>query len=89
MRHFPLRECGSAIAFVALLATIYVVTYYAMIDPKATCAFWNVPYAGDKHTMPWHNPVYRFGGQTAVAFFAPWHEIDLRLRPDYWFWLPE
>lgn len=29
-------------------------------------------------------PIYRFGGKLTESFFEPAHQIDHKIRPDYW-----
>jgi hypothetical protein len=87
MKHFPKKELAYAVVFVALLAGLYVGSYYALIVPRFTFV---VPIMGAAHwegaTM--FQPDYRFGGDTAKAVFAPWHQVDLRIRPGAWRWRP-
>jgi hypothetical protein len=72
MAHFPRKELAYAVAFVSLLAGLYIGSYYVMVQPQ----FWEAP--------PFYVPEYLFGGDIAKAVFAAWHEVDLRLRPEYW-----
>jgi hypothetical protein len=65
MKHFPKKELAYAVAFVALLAGLYIGSYYAIVEPNST-------------------PEYRFGGVAAEAIFAPWHQVDRRMRPESW-----
>ena len=79
MRHFPLRELGCAIGFIVLVAALYAGAYYTMVE---RCEFGSspVPELG----RPWCYVQYRVGGNRAVAFFNPMHEIDRRIRPEWW-----
>jgi hypothetical protein len=65
MKHFPKKELACAVAFVVMLAGLYVGSYYAMVQSNGT-------------------PEHRFGGVTAEANFAPWHQVDRRIRPEFW-----
>ena len=69
MKHLPLRECGYAIVVVVVLLALYG-AYLAMVQRSRH--LWN------------SRPIYRFGDEQARCFFAPAHEIDRRLRPDFW-----
>jgi hypothetical protein len=73
MRHLPLRELGYAIGFVVVLAALYVGAYYAMVR--------RAPRFGEAVEVV---AIYSFSADWPTAFFLPIHQIDRRLRPDYW-----
>jgi hypothetical protein len=82
MRHFPVRECGYAIGFVVLLAAIYVGSYYAMVERELIDATpKDIVVSGSWRA---YVPSYRFGGEWAWQIFKPLHELDRRLRPEWW-----
>lgn len=70
-----MRETMYAAAGLVLLIAIYVGSYFVMIVPDAAAVD-----AGFQFTIP----VYRFGGESAHAFYQPVHEIDRRMRPERW-----
>jgi hypothetical protein len=76
MRHFPLRELGYAIAFLVLLAAIYVGAYYAMVGQGEMAGF----PGSDEVTFPMY-PVWQ---QQSEWFFSLAHELDKSLRPEFW-----
>jgi hypothetical protein len=80
MKHFPKKELAYAVAFVALLGGLYVGSYYSMVEQSFSFAPTVVNGGFKLHFVP----KYRFGGHTAKAIFAPWHQVDLRIRPEYW-----
>jgi hypothetical protein len=73
MKHLPLKECGYAIAGVVVLLVLYGGAYLAL--STKTEFGW-----GESHSFV----EYRCGGEWSVSFFAPAHEIDRLLRPDFW-----
>jgi hypothetical protein len=80
MRNFPFRKC---IYVVAILAAIYVGSYYAMverweIDPSAAIA---QAFLGDATTFT----QYRLRQEWVYSFYAPMHAIDRKLlRRGFW-----
>jgi hypothetical protein len=90
MRHFPLRELGYAIGFVVLLATLYVGTYYAMaqrgVEPEIDwAASQKKPGLGVVTTGKMLASVsYSFENEWVDVIFGPMHQMDRRLRPEYW-----
>jgi hypothetical protein len=78
MRHFPLRECGYALGFFALLLAIYVGSYCAMVER------WELVFGSATYQETRVVALYRFGDEHAVWFFGPAHKVDGWLRPDMW-----
>jgi hypothetical protein len=66
-----MRQLRYVCATFALLALLYVGSYYALVErePEGLSRF---------------VPNYRFGGAASESFFSVWHELDINLRPDYW-----
>jgi hypothetical protein len=86
MRHFPLRELGYALGFIVLLAALYVGAYYALSEREDRTYLMVMRHIERmERTAPKVSMVnYRYGGELAVAFFAPIHEVDRKFRPDWW-----
>jgi hypothetical protein len=87
MRHFPVREPGYAIGFIVVLAALYVGAYYAMVITRSQYLDrYMLSLKVSTKGPPIYRvaPEYRFGGDAAVRFFAPMHDIDTRLRPSIW-----
>jgi hypothetical protein len=66
----PWKELGGGGAMIVVLLLLYVGSYFAMVE-----------------RMDWDPFVvvdYRFGGESAEWFFGPIHQIDRRLRPEWW-----
>src|SRR5436309_14620124 len=82
MKHLPLREMGYAVVVVVLLAAIYLGSYFAMVKRGARTNWSYSPPPGEE-MPPLVYPRYRWN-LGVVAFFAPAHAIDRRLRPGYW-----
>jgi hypothetical protein len=85
MRHFPLRECGFAVGFVVVLATIYVGSYYATVRRQyfpPMSATWIENGTEDDYERLNVHPIYR--PECSRTFYSPMYEIDRKLRPDYW-----
>jgi hypothetical protein len=91
MKHLPLRELGWAVGVVALLAAIYMGSYYALAERDGYV--FAVDSDGGEISGACVYPNYRFLSEpqwpdqpqdVATVFFSPAHAIDLRIRPDYW-----
>lgn len=82
MKHVPIREIGYALAFLVLLAAVYVGGYYALVIREDD---WQIEFGELPRVviMP-PQAVYRLGGDSSKDFFSLLHEIDRRLRPSYW-----
>ena len=90
MKHFPTKELGYALAFLALIVALYVGSYYAMVQKAEWTRVWPVidsfssrravVLTGDTTVVP----EYRFGGKVARSFYSFWHEVDREIRPGYW-----
>ena len=81
MKHMPLRECGYAIGFVAILLVLYGGAYIAMMQRTERIS--GFMFEGKIAEISVRLE-YRCGGDTSAAFFGPAHEIDRRLRPEMW-----
>lgn len=66
-----MKQAAYIFGLVFVFATLYVVSYYAMVD--RTMDYWG--HIG---------PTYRAGGELSNGFYSLWHECDRKLRPDYW-----
>jgi hypothetical protein len=71
MRHFPLRELGYAIAFLFVMAALYVGAYWATVQ-RTVNGFESVV------------PVYRTRNDFLSNIFAPVHGLDRKVRDRYW-----
>ena len=81
MKHLPWRECGYAIGFILVLAAIYVGSYYAMVRREYSPPFSSV-WGTDEDDREFVRPKYSHDDM--ADFFRPMHEIDRRLRREYW-----
>ena len=94
MKHLPLRECGYAIAVVVAVCLLYGGAYLALVEVvEREDLRGAMRRPGDRHDLPGtpreiSPPTcvarYRIGNDWAKAFFSPIHELDRRVRPDYW-----
>src|SRR4051812_24927677 len=92
MKHLPLKELGWAVGFLALLAFLYGVSYWVLLEPAfetvAVHARNDVPEIGAFLAMDAADlriePRYRFGGETTRLIYNPVHKLDVWLRPGRW-----
>jgi hypothetical protein len=80
MKPLPLRDALIALAAFVLLNALYVGSYYATVEinQRARCI-------GEKSkSLQPLQPMYAVGGEVAFSFYSPWHQIDRKIRPDYW-----
>ncbi len=80
MRHFPLRELGYAVVFVAILVAVYIGTYVAIVRRDIV---WHEGPA-PSWMIPEIVPTYGAKSDILLKLFEPIHAIDKNLRPDYW-----
>jgi hypothetical protein len=60
----------------AISPWLYVGSYFALVDARPGFA---------TGIGPWQiRPTYRIGGDVAKFVFAPIHEFDRQVRPNYW-----
>ena len=69
----PAPIIAGTLAAILLLFGAYLGAYYAML--KGSLYFHGVGYS---------IPMYRLRSEALEAGFAPAHEIDRLIRPDYW-----
>jgi hypothetical protein len=90
MKHFPTKELGYATAFIVLLAALYAGSYYAMVRKVVLIRSWpvidsfarnQVVILSDETSI---SAEYHFGGHAAKSFFSFWHDVDRRIRPEFW-----
>jgi hypothetical protein len=62
------------------LLAFYVGSYYALVDRSG---FMDVESGRDGPTLI-RRPIYQIDGNIAIAIFAPWHEVDRWIRPEFW-----
>jgi hypothetical protein len=83
MRHFPLRECGYAVGFLAVLTAIYVGAYCATVDRA-----WRIKRVRDCALLSVGEVEFTASPEYPTDFlrgvFGPIHEIDRKLRPRFW-----
>ena len=90
MKHLPLRECGYAIVGLVAPILLYGGAYLAMISraeakfrtPPPGNVLWRLSAEPPEVDPPIAN--YRFGAEWAIPLFAPAHELDRRIRSEYW-----
>ena len=75
-KHFSV--VGAAFLCLLLIPVIYAASYLAMVERETVSAM----TANGCFTR--HSLAYRAGGDAAFVFFAPAHDVDRWLRPDYW-----
>jgi hypothetical protein len=87
MRHFPLRECGYAAGFLVLAGAIYVGAYFSAVERKLT----DTAAAGLLRTTGYlakhpEDPGLRvfYPAEFLNVLFSPMHQVDRRLRSDFW-----
>jgi hypothetical protein len=85
MKHFPLREMGYALGFVALLAAAYFGTYYALVERVGfNESNESNPFSRDLDKAFEPSPRYGIESTALENLFAPAHALDRQLRPDFW-----
>ena len=79
MKHFPIKELGYALGFVALLLASYVGAYYALVEPRGQ----TIETSFSEYVAM--RPAYRWGDFLSDDnLFVMMSEIDRKLRPDAW-----
>lgn len=81
MRDATLRGIGYAAVFLVVLATMYVGSYFALVERGP-----NINYSPSYPPTQPSMPTYRWISAGWVqSLFAPVHALDVRLRHDYWY----
>jgi hypothetical protein len=73
LKHWPVREMGFAIGIVTLLLLSYVGSYAALVTRDFDFRAKSVVV-----------PKYRLGGEYSKRLYSLLHDIDLKIRPEYW-----
>jgi len=86
VKHFPWRETGWAMGFVALFAALYVGSYYALVEKSDLSEqMWTWEKDGEEWLKLRNRPQYLGGYDVAERFYSPVFELDSILRPGHWY----
>jgi hypothetical protein len=84
MKHLPLRECGYAIAVLAVLAGLYLGAYFVLLERLDLGELVAQRGTPEYREMP---AACYYTGEWGYDFFRPAHHVDRMLRP--WVWANE
>lgn len=78
-----MRIFAQAVAFLLVVAVLYVVSYLVMLTPEEDTI--GLSSWGLRNLYVVRTPSYRSGGDVSAWFFDPVHRLDQLVRPTYWY----